>query len=106
MIEEISLKELRLVVTSPDDATLDFLNKIELFIKADGVDEELVAWAYDIPAGTTDLELETESVNLKDFILADEYQLRIKTTTDELISKDIDVDVKTVFHVNASILGI
>ena len=106
LIEEISLKELRLVITTPADANLDFLNKIELYIKADGMDEVMIAWADNIPAGTTDLNMEVESVNLKGFLLADEYQLRIKTTTDEPITKDIDIDIKSVFHVNASILGI
>jgi len=106
LIEEITLKELKLVISLPDDANFDFLKKLELFIKADGLKEMPIASLSDIPKGTRELVFQVEDTNLKDYIFSDSFSLRTKMTTVEIISKDIDVDVKTVFHVDAKILGI
>ncbi len=107
LIEEITLKQLTMQITSPDDGNFDFLNDIEVYISADGLGEIKVAWKNDIPdsAGSV-LELETSDADLQEYIKKDSFQLRVKTTTDQLISQDQDIEISSVFHVDAKILGI
>jgi len=43
LIEEITLTELELVIISPDTADFSFLNSIEVYISADGLEEIQIA---------------------------------------------------------------
>ncbi|MGE4289480.1 MAG: hypothetical protein AB7E36_12385 [Salinivirgaceae bacterium] len=106
LIEEISLKTLTLTLTDPSDSDFSFLNEIHIFISADGLDETEIAWKETIPndVGTV-LSLETTGVNLKDYILKDNFSLRVNTKTDKLLSADHHIDLDAEFFVDAKILG-
>ncbi len=107
LIEEITLKQLTMQITSPSDGNFDFLNDIEVYMSADGLDEIKVAWKNNIPETIGNvLELETSDADLQEYIKKDAFQLRVKTTTDKLLSQDQDIDIQSVFHVDAKILGI
>jgi hypothetical protein len=107
LIEEINLKQLTMQITSPADGSFDFLNDIEVYMSADGLDEIKVAWKNNIPETIGNvLELETSDADLQEYIKKDAFQLRVKTTTDKLVSQDQDIDIQSVFHVDAKILGI
>ncbi len=106
LAKEIHLKTLELTVTDPADGDFGFLRNIEIYISADGLREKKIAWKLNIPdniGGT--LELETTSEDLKEYLFADKFKLRVRVTTDRLITRDYDIDIKTVFHVKANIFG-
>ena len=107
LIEEIKLTELELVIISPTDADFSFLNSIEVFISAEGLDEVKIASQPEVPenAGKT-LNLETMDIDLKEYIKKDEFSLRLNTVTDELISSDHELQVNSTFFVDAKILGL
>ncbi len=107
MIEEITLKRLTLTVDVPSGGDFSFLNAIEIYISASGLDEQKIAWKENIPNDIGDvLELETSGVDLQEYIKQESFDLRISTTTDELITQDHEIGVHSVFAVNAKILGI
>ena len=107
LIEEIIMTKMSMTITSPADASFDFLKEIEIYISADGIAEKRVAWLADIPqTGLKTIELETSSEDLKEYIKADKYKLNTKTVTRQLISQDTDVEIKNTFFVDAKILGI
>jgi len=107
LIEEIKLKALTLTILDPTDEDFDFLNAIEIYIETDDLPEKKIAWKDNIPeSGLQQLELETSGDDLKEYLLEDSFKLKIKTTTDHATTRDITIDVKTVFHVNAKILGV
>ncbi|WP_419212818.1 hypothetical protein ACNR9Q_01515 [Maribacter sp. X9] len=107
LIEEIKLTELEMVIISPSDADFSFLNSVEVYISADGLDEILVASLDEVPAnaGGTIL-LNTEDKDLKEYIKKDEFSLRLHTVTDELMSTDHELQVNSTFFVDAKILGL
>ena len=107
MIQEIKLKSLRLEITDPANGTFSFLNKVEIYISADGLPEKKIAWKENIPdsVGGT-LDLETSNDDLKDYLIQDTYELKVRTTTDEILTRDYTVNITAVFRVNAEILGI
>ena len=107
LIEEIVLKELTLNVVSPQGGDFSFLEDIEVYISAEGLDEIKIAWKYDIPdnAGAS-ITLETTDADLKEYIKLDEFKLKLTTVTDELILSDYDIKIKAKFFVDAKILGV
>jgi len=107
LVDKISLKKMKLTVTSPTTGDFGFLKSIDIYINAEGLKETKLAWLNDVPAtaGST-LELNVSQANLKDFILKDKFSLRVAATTDETHNSDYDVDVSSVFLVDAKILGL
>jgi len=107
LVEEIMLKELHLTLTSPSGGDFNFLKSVTIYIDAEGVDEQRIAWKENIPNDDlTQLSLETSGADLKAFIKKDEFNLRVNTVTDEVIESDHEIDVETVFRVNAKVLGV
>ena len=106
LIEEIVLKEMNLSIQSPSDGDFSFLNGLTIYINASGMEETRLAWKDSIPdtAGST-LQLETTPEDLKEYIFKDHFNLRVVSQTDEIIDQDHEVDVNSVFHVDAKILG-
>ena len=106
-MEDIKVKELKMKITAPEGQTFDFLKSIKIFIKAEGLEEKMIAWKTDMTDdGSTTITLETSDENLKDYILKDSFQLRTETVTDQLITKDTHIDINAVFWVDAKILGV
>ncbi len=107
LIEKIYLKKMELTITDPANGTFDFLNSIEIYIVADGLPEKKIAWKNPVPSniGNT-LRLETTGDDLQDYIKKDSFRLKTKVVTDQILSQDYDIDIQSVFRVNAKILGI
>lgn len=106
LIEEIKLTALQLVVTSPTDSDFSFLNRIEVYISAEGLDEIKIA-EKDVEenVGST-LDIDVLDIDLKEYIKKDEFNLRLNTVTDEAIGTDHEIDVNSTFFVDAKILGL
>jgi len=106
LIEEVKLTNMTLVVKSPSNGTFSFLKSINIYIVADGLPEVKIAWKENIPntVGAT-LSLDVSDTNLKDYIIKDKFNLKLSTVTDEIIATDYQIDIKSVFFVDAKILG-
>jgi len=107
LIEEIKLKRMRLTITAPEREDFSFLESIEIYMKAEGVEEIQIASLKPVPndAGIQ-IELDTSDADLKEYIKKDSFSLRVNTTTDEVIDNDIDIAILSVFAVDASIFGV
>lgn len=107
LIEEIILTELVLTIKSPDDSDFSFLKSIEVFINADGLEEQKIAWANDVPDNQgASIKLETSGTNLEEYIKKDQFKLKVSTVTDEAFTPDHVVNVYSKFFVDAKIAGL
>ena len=107
LIEEIRLTQLKLEVIVPDGEDLSFLEKVSIYINADGLSEKKIAWNDDVSATAGPIiELEVSPDDIKEYIKKDEFSLKATTTTDELITEDYEIKVLSTFFVDAKILGI
>ena len=107
MIEEIVLKGLTLTLTEPADGDFSFLESISIYISAEGLEEIEIAWVDQIPSGyEQSIQLETSNADLQEYIKKDNFNLRLNTVTDEIITSDHHIDIHSVFFVDARILGI
>jgi hypothetical protein len=107
LIEEIKIEELNLNIIEPEKADFSFLNSIEIFIISDNHPEALIAWKYDIddsPGKSLSLELTPDDLTI--YVIEDEINLKISTTTDKIIASEIKIEIQAGFFVNAKILGI
>ncbi|MFK7949421.1 MAG: hypothetical protein AB8G11_17650 [Saprospiraceae bacterium] len=105
LVEKVNLTSMNLTITSPNDQRFDFLDEITVYIKADGLDEIQIAYAENIPENIgNELELTVTGNNLKDYIIEDEFTLRVNTVANQTISEDIDIKVASEFNVIADVL--
>lgn len=105
LVETVNLTSLIMTITSPSSQRFDFLEEITIYIDADGLGEVEIASATDIPDNIgNELTLTVSENNLKEYILKDEFTLRVKTVTDQAVNQDVKIDVDSKFHVVADVL--
>ena len=107
LVERATLKKFNVKIVDPVNGNFSFVDKVEIFINTEVLDEKLIAWKNNIPndIGNT-LELETISNNLKKYLTSDEIGIRLKTTSSTPLTEDITIDLKATVEVDAKILGI
>jgi hypothetical protein len=106
LIDEVTLLQLELTITSPNSGNFDFLKSLEIFISADGLEEQRIAYRTEIPNDNSKtLRLIAENVKLKTYIQEDTYKLRVKMNTDKTITQDHKIDIYTELQVDASLIN-
>ncbi len=106
LVEKIELTKLQLTVLSPAGEDFSILKSIEVFINSPGLSETRVAWLNNVPVSQSTIQLDVSNSDLKDYIFADTFSLKVTTVTDELNTRDYQIEIKSTFNVNAKILGI
>ncbi|MBU2921585.1 hypothetical protein KO504_09555 [Winogradskyella psychrotolerans] len=107
LIESIKLKRIKLTINSPDDGNFNFLKEIHVYIEAEDIDEVEIANIYDLEnTNSNTLELDILGEELKAYIKKDNFNLRVRTVTDETINETHDITIDTTFRVDAEILGV
>jgi len=105
-IQEIRLTALRLEIVDPPGQEFDFLKDVELFISADGLDEILLAYKYDIDnAVGSVLNMTCSENDFQEYIKKDKFKLRVRTVSDEVVMSDIEVKIYSTFNVDAKLIG-
>jgi hypothetical protein len=100
LIDEIKLRQAKLIVTIPAGGDFSFLKSVALYISSANQAETKIAWRDDIPDDVgNELVLLVSDADLKEYIKADKYKLRIKALTDKLTSQDYTVRIETEFAV-------
>ena len=103
-IESIALDSLKLVLTDPAGEDFSFLEEITIYIKAEGLDEVEIAKKIPVPESTSNtLVLDCTQLDLQEYIKMDNFSLRLRTVTDELITKDHYFTIYSVYSVDAKL---
>jgi hypothetical protein len=86
---------------------MDFLSSMEVYIDAAGQEESKIAFEDSIPNTIGPLlSLQTLPVDVKPYLLADSMTFRLVLQTDTLLTEPIDLEIETIFRVDAKILGL
>lgn len=105
-IEKITLEDLRITISAPEGETFSFLKDMGVYISADGLQEKLIAYKYDIDNSIGSvLQCEETEEDLQEYIKKDEFTIRLETVTDEIITQEIEVDIYTNFFVDAKLVN-
>lgn len=105
LVENVSLNELTLTITNPNDRTFSFIKSLEIYISNDSEGSTLLAEYQNIPEdiGNT-LEMETTGANLDEYIKEDTYDLQYEVVIRESVNSDTDIRSDMVFEVRAKTL--
>jgi len=107
LVERAILKKFNVTIVEPTDAKFTFINKVEIFVNAEGLEEKLIAWKDNIPSNIGNyLVLETTSSDIKKYLTSDAIRVRLKTTSSSPLTEDLLLDLKSTVEVDAKILGI
>lgn len=107
LIQNVTLSQLTLNITSPSGQTFSFLKNVSIYISSDNLPEVEIADKQDIPANVGDtLNLDVTGADLQAYIKASQIKIRIAGTTDQVTTSDINVNVYAKFFVQANLLAI
>ncbi len=105
LIDKITLKELKMTITSPSDQRFDFLSSVEVYIQATGLGELKIAEIANVPDNIgTVINLTVAENDIAPYIKKDKFTLRAKTVTDKSTSKQVNVDIYSKLEVKAKLL--
>ena len=105
LIDKVTLKELKMTITSPSNQRFDFLSSVEVYIQASGLGELKIAEITNVPDNIgTVINLTVAGNDLAPYIKKDKFTLRAKTVTDKTISKQINIDIYSNIEVKAKLL--
>lgn len=103
-ISSIRLNELTLKILSPEAETFSFLNDLEVYISAEGLNEEKIAYNTNIPDNVgNEIICNTIDADLQAFIKKDKFKIRTVFTTDETLAQNVEIEIKPRFLVKAKI---
>lgn len=107
LVEEITINNIKLKLPEEGNQTFDFLHSVEICFLTDSLPEVLIAQNTDIPeTGLTTLILETSTDNLKQYLVQEDINVNIKFTMREAIIEDSNIEIISIFFVDAQLLGI
>ena len=103
-IDSVKIESISLTITSPDDGSQDFtfLDDLEFYVDADGLDKKLIASGANFAAGLTTIGLDVEDVELAPYAAADSMDITTEargsppdqdTTILGTIKLNVDVNV-------------
>jgi len=108
LLEEVLLKSLKLTITNPSGMKFDFLKSAIVYVSADGLAEIQVASIDNIDDATVGSSIDMVPTNqdLKEYLKKSKIKIRVATTTDKLLSQDVEIKIDANFFVDAKILGV
>ncbi len=107
LIESIKLTQAKLTITSPSGKTFSFLKDVRVYISAPNLPEVEVANKLNITNSVGgEIQLDITDTELQEYIKAEKFSLRVASTTDEVLTSQVNVHVYSNFFVDAKILGI
>ncbi|WP_100431597.1 hypothetical protein [Flavobacterium sp. 1] len=101
LVKDVTLKEIKLSITSPADKTFSFLKSVHMYISTTADDEIELAFLDNINSSANTISLTCTSQKLDKYIKASSYKIRTKVITKETVTQDIEVKANMKFKVTA-----
>ncbi len=102
LINFVKLTKLTANIQEPQNGNFDFVDTIQVFLKADGLEEKLVAYKYGIPKGQSSVDLDRADVDLKQYFLKDTMFLRFGGHFVGVPAAASKVELNTTFNLDAN----
>jgi hypothetical protein len=103
-IDSVRIETFTLKVVSPSGQDLSFFKKIEFYVETADLPKVLVASQTEFPAGATEVELDLEDVELRDYVAADSMSVTTSVSAQQPKS-DTTLEADVTFVVDASAQG-
>lgn len=101
-VKNIILRNLKLDISQPAQASFRLFRSIEIYISAEGEPSKRIAWNENIPANAgRSIELETTPDNLDAYLKKDTFELEARVVMREAPLYEITFDADMRFRVTA-----
>ncbi len=105
LIQEVTLEQLSITITSPEDEDFSFLKSIHIYIKkSDDSDKQEIAYLDDINSSAKTINLHTKDVNLVEYLRESSYKIDTEVEVKEYLTHDVDIRIDLRFNVLAKVL--
>ena len=103
-LSDAEITSFTLTVLEPDGTDLSFATSIEVFAEAEGLERVRIAHQTEFPSGEDVIDLETDDVDLRDYVAAPSVTLvaRIDGVTPPA---DVQVEAAAELHLGATLRG-
>lgn len=103
-LESAKLNSAVITITAPDGQTFAFMKDIKIYIKGQGLTEQLLASALNVSETATSLTMIVEDTELVEHIKSGEFSSRASISTDSDLDNDCELKADISFKVKASAL--
>jgi len=104
-VNSVTLKSLTMQVTNPVNGNFNFLDTIKIFISADSLPEQLLAYDYNVPRNKNQITLTSANIDIKTYFLKPTMSLRVYTNLDSVLKKSEEVNINADFNLAANPLN-
>jgi hypothetical protein len=80
------------------------VNEVKLYIKGQGLEEELIASKTEVDVSSGVLELDVQDVDVAAHVKSGEFTMRASITTGETVEEDVEVNTAVSLKVKATAL--
>ncbi len=102
LVKDVTLNKLTLSIPdTTSGADFDFLNSIEIYISADGLDEVMIAFLEEVPFNENQLNMLLTNAKLDEYLKKDSYTIRTRAELRNTVVKDININAAMRFKVTA-----
>jgi hypothetical protein len=106
LIKSVTLQTFTLTITSPAGQTFNFLQNAQVYIFSDSLPPVQVAYINTIPDTGQTLTMNVTNNELKPYLLANNFQLKIVGTSGRAVTAPVNVNIFLSFRFVADLLGV
>jgi hypothetical protein len=93
-IKEVSVKEVNIILISPETGNFNWANSAEVLIMADGLDTLTIGEIMDVEMNVNEINVKVKSNDISEYMKAPFFSLKLKAVNDEPIPVDHQVLVQ------------
>ncbi|NQU31607.1 MAG: hypothetical protein HQ521_00085 [Bacteroidetes bacterium] len=106
-IKSISLDRFTVYISSPDPKTFDFIQSLEIFVNASGLEEKKIAWVQNnSKTGVKKLVLDISDDDIQDYIIDNNLILHSLITGSDSIFSNVIIQYDYSYVITANLSGI
>ena len=106
-IKSISLNRFTIYISSPDSQTFDFIQSLEVFVNASGIEEKKIAWVQNnSKTEVKKLVLNISDDDIKDYIIDNNLILHSLITRSDSVFSNVIIRFDYSYTITANLSGI
>ena len=107
ILESENVKSVDFNITAPETGDFSFLQSVEVYISAEGLNQVLLASKKNITNTGKTLSLDVDNkVDLKKYVTKNNIKLNLIVSTTKTTTAKYTIDTKLVFLVDANVMGL
>jgi hypothetical protein len=99
LIKKSKVKSVTIKLLTPETGNFDWAKEVSVYVTADGKSEKLIATTNDVPDGIQSLTVNTENVDLVDYLQDGIFNFKVVSINDQEIPVDHEAEVSAVITV-------